>query len=257
MITYNEQLARETERGYLMPEIVNQRVRTMARLQLQAGERVLDLGCGMGLLTHDLALAVGEPGRVTAIDISQPMIQLAQNRCEHLPQVELRVGSVEQLPDSDSSYDAITCTQLLLYIPDVAQVLGEMYRVLRPGGRVAIIETDWRGVLFNTMDEDFTRQLFEQWEASIPSPFLPGRLRQLLHQTGLHNIRVEAIPIVNTSYHPDNYSAGMATYMLRTAVKNGTVSPEQADAFLADLQARSKTNDYFFCVNRFLFTAVK
>ncbi|MEM7336964.1 MAG: methyltransferase domain-containing protein, partial [Chloroflexota bacterium] len=176
MIEYDEQLSKETERGYLMPEIVNQRSRTMEALQLRAGEHVLDVGCGMGLLARDLALAVGENGRILGIDNSPSMIRLAKKRCVDFPQIELKEASVTQLSEPDNSFDVITCAQLLLYLPNVVQAIAEMHRVLKKGGRIAIVETDWRGVVFNTMDEALTRSLFEAWEASVPSPHLPGQL---------------------------------------------------------------------------------
>ncbi len=61
MIEYDEKTARATERSYLSPEIVRQRLRTLAVLALRAGEHVLNVGCGPGLLAHDMALQVGTP----------------------------------------------------------------------------------------------------------------------------------------------------------------------------------------------------
>ncbi len=63
MIEYDEKAARATERSYLSPEIVRQRLRTLAVLALRAGEHVLNVGCGPGLLAHDMALQVGTSGR--------------------------------------------------------------------------------------------------------------------------------------------------------------------------------------------------
>ncbi len=257
MVEYDEQLSKETERGYLMPEIVNQRSRTIAALHLQAGEHVLDVGCGMGLLTQELALAVGTNGRILGIDNSPSMIKLAQKRCTDISQIDIQEASVTTLHEPDNSFDAVTCAQLLLYLPDVPKALAEMHRILKKGGRIAIVETDWRGVLFNTMDESFTKSLFDGWEASIPSPHLPGKLSMLLRQAGFTAVSVQGIPIINTSYLPDNYSAGMVTYMLRSELEKGRVTQEQADAYVADLKKRSDAGEYFFCVNRFLFTAVK
>lgn len=256
MIEYNEKLARATERNYLMPEIAHQRDRTMNALQLQAGEQVLDVGCGMGLLTRNMALAVGTSGRVVGIDISQPMLDLARVRCASLPQITLCEGSASSLSEPDQCYDAVTCTQLLLYLADVKEALAEMYRVLKPGGRIAVIETDWRSVVFNTPDPKSTQSLLDHWEASIPSPHLPAKLRGLLHEVGFTNVRVEAISIINTSYLPDNYSVGMVLHALHSQVKNGIITQEKADAYLMELNRLSDSNEYFFCVNRFLFTAI-
>ena len=92
MIEYDEKAARATERGYLSPEIVRQRLRTLQVLALRAGEHVLDVGCGPGLLAHDMALQVGTSGWVTGIDKSEAMLKLARQRCAHLSQVELTQG---------------------------------------------------------------------------------------------------------------------------------------------------------------------
>lgn len=256
-LEYDAQLAADTERNYLMPEIVQQRSQTLAALHLQAGEQVLDVGCGMGLLTRDIALAVGQTGGVVGIDNSAAMLALAQQRCATFPQVCFKEQSVTHLQEPSNHYDALTCTQLLLYLPDVVAAIKEMWRVLRPGGRIAIVETDWHGTLFNSDDQAFMRQLFANWEASIPSPYLPGRLRGLLLGQGFTAVSVTAIPLINTSFLPDNYSASMAHFMTRTQVAAGQITQAQADSWLAELQKRSDNGRYFFCVNRFLFTAVK
>ena len=68
MIAYDESEARKTDRAYQTPDVTRQRMRTLAALQLKAGEFVLDVGCGSGLLTHDMATLVGAGGCVIGVD---------------------------------------------------------------------------------------------------------------------------------------------------------------------------------------------
>jgi arsenite methyltransferase len=208
MIEYDEKAARATERGYLSPEIVRQRLRTLQVLALRAGEHVLDVGCGPGLLAHDMALQVGTSGRVAGIDKSEAMLKLARQRCAHLSQVELTQGVAESLSAEDQSFHALACTQVLLYIADVRQALNEMRRVLKPGGRIAVVETDWRSAVLNSNEQALTRKITQGWDDAVPSPNLPVQLGPLLRGEGFTAIHVEAIPVLNTSYAPDGFSVG-------------------------------------------------
>ncbi len=75
--------------------------------------------------------------------------------------------------------------------------------------------------------------------------------------TAEHLARVEAVPILDTGYAPGSYFAGMADSLAATAKKKGAVSETEAEAWLADLDRRRDSGDFFFCVNRFLVSAVK
>jgi ubiquinone/menaquinone biosynthesis C-methylase UbiE len=148
METYDKKAAELIERSYQTPEIVNQRLRTLAELALVSGESVLDAGCGTGLLLELEAFAVGCEGRAEGVDFSEDMLAHARARCGGLEQVNLQQGSVETLPFEDASFDALSCTQTLLYVKDMDRALKEFYRLLKPRGRIAIIETDWSGAIF-------------------------------------------------------------------------------------------------------------
>ena len=73
MVAYDEAEARKTDRAYQTPDVTRQRMRTLEALQLSAGEIVLDVGCGSGLLAHEMAALVGERGRVIGVDASEDM----------------------------------------------------------------------------------------------------------------------------------------------------------------------------------------
>ena len=257
MVVFDESAARKTDRAYLTPDVVRQRMRTLEALQLKAGEFVLDVGCGTGLLTHDMATLVGAGGRVVGIDVSPDMLALAERRCADLPQVHLKNSKAESLPEESDGFDAVTCTQVLLYVPDVAAALAEMHRVLKPGGRIAIIETDWRGTVLNSFDDSLTRKIISGWDNTVSSPNLPVRLGPLMKAQGFSTISVSAFPILNTNCTSGNFSFGMLEQFARHAREQGAVSAAESEAWLDDLQQKGGEGSYFFCVNRFVFTAVK
>ncbi len=257
MVEYDEKAAREIERSYITLEVAQQRIRTIEGLALRSGEQVLDAGCGTGLLAQELAMAVGPDGCVVGIDNSLDMLELATKRCKGLPQVQLKQGSVEELPEKEESFDAVTCVQVLLYLSEVSKALAELHRVLKRGGRIAVLETDWRGVVLNNSDEVLSRRMLAAWDDAVPSPNLPVQLGLLLRAQGFTAIRVDAIPILNTSYTPGNFSVGALEWIARHAQEQGAVSAEEAAAWLVDLSRLGEEGTFFFCVNRFLFTGVK
>ncbi len=247
--------AQDLEESYRLADIVKQRQKTLAALKLKAGELVLDIGCGVGFLTHEMALQVGKSGKVIGLDKNTEMISHARKRCESLQQTEFYKGDAGKLPVDDQTLDAVSCTQVLLYVKDVPNVLAEMRRILKPGGRLVIVETDWRGVVLNNADDSLTNKIFSAWDNSVPSPNLPVHLKPLLQKHGFSKIKVDPIPILNTEYSPSNFSHSMLKWISKNAQNQGMINKEQRSNWLEDLQNRGQSDSFFFCVNRFLFTA--
>jgi len=257
MVEFDEAEAKKTDRAYQTPDVTRQRMRTLEALQLRARESVLDVGCGSGLLAHDMAGLVGADGHVVGVDVSQDMLNLAEARCGDLPQVHLKPSKAEDIPEGDNSFDAVACVQVLLYVSDVSAALLEMHRVLGPGGRIAVVETDWRGTVLNSFDDSITRRMLAAWDDAVASPNLPARLGPLMTAAGFSAVNVEAFPIVNTSYTPGAWSMDMLEQFAEYARDQGTVSAADSDAWLDDLRHKGTQGFYFFSVNRFIFTAVK
>jgi demethylmenaquinone methyltransferase/2-methoxy-6-polyprenyl-1,4-benzoquinol methylase len=108
--------------------------RETAAAVVQQGDRVLDVCCGTG----DLALADSEAGgRVTGLDFSAPMLERARGKSSEIEWIE---GDALALPFADGSFDAVTIGFGLRNLPNVERGLAELRRVLRPGGRLAILE---------------------------------------------------------------------------------------------------------------------
>jgi demethylmenaquinone methyltransferase/2-methoxy-6-polyprenyl-1,4-benzoquinol methylase len=121
------------------------RRRAARRAGLQPGQTALDLCTGTGKLAHELLPFVGPSGRVVGVDFSPAMLELARRREPH---VEFRLGDVTRLSEADASVDAVTIGFGLRNLVDRVTALREMFRVLRPGGRLVILEfAPPRGVL--------------------------------------------------------------------------------------------------------------
>jgi SAM-dependent methyltransferase len=106
-----------------------------AAARVAAGDRVLDVGCGTGVLARAAADRVAADGRVTGLDLNAGMLAVARRL---RPAIDWRRGDAARLPFADGSYDAVVSQFALMYFPDRAAALKEMARVLRPGGRLAV-----------------------------------------------------------------------------------------------------------------------
>ncbi len=118
-------------------------VQTLGPFGIAPGSQVVDLGCGTGTFTVEMARQVGDEGRVHAVDLQAPMVQRTRNRLERaalLSRVQLHHATAYRLPLEDESVDLVIAIATLVEIPDPAMVLAEIHRVLRPGGRLAISE---------------------------------------------------------------------------------------------------------------------
>jgi len=257
MEKYDKKAAALVDRSYQTPEIVNQRLRTLSAIALRRGESVLDAGCGTGLLLEQEALAVGNEGCAEGVDFSEDMLERASSRCADMPQVHLQQGNIETLPFEDASFDAASCTQTLLYVENLDKALCELHRVLKPGGRVAVLETDWSGAILNSHDQALTQRIFGAWDVALVNPNLPKQLRPLLLGLGFGALQVEAIPILNSSYSENSFSANMLENYAAVARRRNIISQAESDEWLAGIDRIIEQDAYFFCVNRFLFTAVK
>jgi len=181
-----------------LEEPFERRARTVGLdlLDAQAGERVLDLGCGTGGALVALARAVGPEGRVVGVDLAPGMIRQAAARLRRTglaDRAELLVGDASSIRCADASFDALfTAFTLELFdTPEIPLVLAECRRVLRPGGRVAVVS------LSRAAPIGWPTRLYERLHDRFPAALdcRPIHARLALEAAGFEHLRSTVIPL--------------------------------------------------------------
>jgi ubiquinone/menaquinone biosynthesis C-methylase UbiE len=127
--------------------------RTIDHLNLQPGDQVLDVCCGTGASAIPAAIAVGPTGSVLGVDVSDGLLGLAREKVQHLDNIEFRNHDCMALDFPDGQFDAIVCVFGIFFLPDMTAALRELWRMVKPGGKLAI--TSWGQTVFAPMDQVF------------------------------------------------------------------------------------------------------
>jgi SAM-dependent methyltransferase len=129
--------------------------KTVERLSLEPGSRVLDVCCGAGASALSAAEVVGPEGKVTAVDLSEGLLELARTKASQrgLANTEFELGDLLSLRFADEAFDVAVCVFGIFFVPDMAAAVRELWRCVRPGGKLAV--TTWGLNLFEPGNSAF------------------------------------------------------------------------------------------------------
>ena len=255
-LQFTEERARQLEAIYSTADVRAQREETLRLLALSPGEAVIDVGSGPGFLCESMAELVGAGGSVLGIDVSPDLIELACRR-NRRSWLRYEQGDAAALAAPDQAFDVAVCAQVLEYVPDVDRALKEMHRVLKPGGRALIVDTDWDALVWRSADPARMAKVLAALEAHCTDPRLPRTLIPRLRAAGFAVEGVSGFPIINTTLGEANYSSGILGLTFDFVGKRGAVPAHELDAWRAEQQALSDKSDYFFSTMRHMFRARK
>jgi ubiquinone/menaquinone biosynthesis C-methylase UbiE len=179
------------------------------------------------------------------------MLAVAARRCEGHANVAFHEGDVTSLPVGDADFDRALSVQVLEYVEDVPAALGELLRVLRPGGRVLIWDVDWATVSWHSRDPERMQRFLRAWDEHLADPSLPRTLSARMREAGFVDVEIEGHAFATDDVSEESYAGALVPLM---ADYVGT--DEARDWAQEQRELQHAGESYFACI-QFCFTATK
>lgn len=238
--------------------VAAERERWLERLDLEVGDVVLDAGSGIGEVALLLAGRVGPSGRVVGVDLSAELVERARSRAEGAGSVEYQVGDITALPFEDGSFDAVYSERVFLHLADPQAAMAELLRVLRPGGRLLIVDLDNTRIACDADDGDLADLLASRLAGVVANVRSGRSLRSQAILAGFADVAAE--PFARTVTDRE-IARGMAIRPVEDRVADlvaeGAITRERADAYLDDQDRRAAEGRFQVTTLWYLLTACK
>ena len=201
-----DEMAKSLEARGRTPAHARLRRRFLKFVPVRSGERVLEVGCGTGVVVRDLAGLVGRRGEVVGVDASRRLLDraraLSRETARHA-RIAWRVADAASLPFAANRFDAALAVTVILHVADPLRVVREMARVTRPGGRVAVQDQDFGVVAVTHPDRALTERIMRGVaERVYEEPHSGRRLPGLLRAAGLVDVRLLTDVYQDTTLEP-------------------------------------------------------
>lgn len=223
----------------------------LALFRIKLGSRVLEVGCGTGVVARDLAVRVGPRGRVTGIDPSVVLIREARRlaragRLARRLTFEVMDGAALEFPDG--SFDATLAVTVLLHVAEPLRVLREMVRVTRPGGLVGVQDQDFGSLVIDHPDRRLTRKILEAYARKIYNDPWSGRtMFGNLRRLGIEKVRVITGVYQDTTCEP--FTRSLLERRVEMTHQWKVISTEARDRWIRQLDDQVRAGSFFMTLN--------
>jgi len=218
----------------------------MKRLDPRPGERIIDVGCGCGETTAEIARRVGSNGRILGIDISEPLAAKARKVTAEFPNVEIRLADAQTSPIESGEFDALFSRFGVMFFADPVAAFANLRSALRIGGRMSFV--CWQPIVENFWMTIPAMAVASHIPVKRPEPNAPGpfafadidRVHGILESAGFQNVQHEAIreSLFVAGGEPLD---GAVALLLRigptgAAIREANAGPELLDAIRASVR---------------------
>jgi len=202
------------------------------------GERVLDVGCGSGVVTRAVDRRIAPNGMAVGLDPSPALLTVARELAEQEgvgELVDLREGDARSLPFGDGEFDVVLAVTSLSHIPAGEQAIPELVRVARFGGRVGVFDRDTDSLIIAHPDRDITRRIVTSFsDQQSMDGWLARRLLGRLTEVGLQDVHVRAFTSIERD--ASSFFALGALRAAETAVQAGVITEEEHQRWIDALR---------------------
>jgi ubiquinone/menaquinone biosynthesis C-methylase UbiE len=211
-------------------------------LDVQKGQRILDLGCGTGDDVRALASLVGNEGLVAGVDKSETMIAEAKERSagSGLP-VEWRVGDANQLDFADEAFDSCRAERIFGHVEDPSKSLAEMIRVTRPGGRIVVFQLDSEAFIFNVPDRALNRKVVHAISDRFHNGSIGRQLPAMVRNSGLVDPFVIPYTVITP---PTMVMMGLAGILERLQ-EDGVLTADEVSRWCWQVEEAERDGSFF------------
>ena len=226
-------------------------------MQIDTATTVLDIGCGTGVVARTIAQRPGFAGTVTGIDLSPALVDVATRLATEegvSARVTFRVGDTRRLDFPDAAFDGVVAHTLMNHVDDPVAVVKEAVRVVQPGGRVGIFDSDFSTIAFGypnpAQGKSYDDALIK---ALVTNPRIMRQMPRVLRAAGLELIA--AFPYVLADIgHADYWLASVESYR-RLLPQGGTMTAAEADVWADALLQDSEAGVFFGACNFYSYVA--
>jgi len=254
-----DEMAKSLEARGRTPAQARLRRRFLKFVPVKPGERVLEVGCGTGVVVRDLAALVGRRGEVVGVDASRRLLERARALCRRAAEgtrITLRVADGASLPFAAGRFDAALAVTVILHVADPVRVVREMARVTRPGGRVGLQDQDFGVVALTHPDRALTERIMRGVaERVYEEPHSGRRLPGLLRAAGLEDVRLLTDVYQDTTLEP--WTKTFLERRAERALRFGIVDAPTAERWLDGFTEVVAADSFVLTVNYYGAVGVK